>query len=378
MRRRALLAGPLLLWPGAFRAAPQPALEGVLGRSDDAGFARADAPRRFEFPADHGAHPDFRSEWWYLTASLSPLPSPASGAGSALPAPAEFGVQFTLFRQALRAEPLLGGPWDASQLYLAHLAVTDVAGARHHHAERMGRGHPRLAGVRAEPFAAWLDGWQLAAAGDVLDGLALSADTRDFGVHLGLEPEKPIALQGDRGLSAKGPGQASYYYSITRLAARGEVRVGDRTVPVGGRAWFDREWSTSVLGAHQSGWDWFALHLDSGEDLMLFQLRRRDGRRDRFDQGLWVAADGSTRLLTHGDFVLEALDRWRDDTGTAWPVAWRMQVDSPAGRRRLVVRAALRDQRMDTLITYWEGLVRVEDESGRPVGNGYMELTGYG
>jgi predicted secreted hydrolase len=367
MRVRELAVVCLLLaLPGAqAQAASQLRLGTVLGQADDAGFARAEAPREFRFPADHGPHPRYRSEWWYLTASLETADGEA------------FGVQFTLFRQALRAAPVIGGPWDASQIYLAHLAVTDVGAGRHLEAERLGRGHPRLAGVSLSPFLAHLDGWTLAGSGPGLTGLRLQGDTGSFGVRLRLEPLKPIVLQGESGLSAKGPNQASYYYSLPRLAAAGNLRVGSKTVEVSGTAWLDREWSTSVLGDQQSGWDWFALQLESGEELMAFQLRNRHGVRDPYDQGVWVDADGNGHQLRTQDFTLEPVGFWKDDRGVGWPVAWRASIRSPDGPRQLEIRAAVDDQRMDTLLTYWEGLVWVLDETGSRIGTGYMELTGY-
>jgi predicted secreted hydrolase len=349
----------------ASHAASQLRLGSVLGRDAAADFERAEERREFRFPEDHGPHPRYRSEWWYLTASLE------SAGGDA------YGVQFTLFRQALRAEPVIGGPWDASQIYLAHLALTDVGAGRHLEAERLSRGHPRLAGVAAAPFRAHLEGWELAAPGPGLTGLGLDGDTEAFAVRLRLDPEKPIVLQGDRGLSAKGPGQASYYYSLPRLAAAGEVRIGDDVVAVRGTAWLDREWSTSVLGDDQTGWDWFALQLESGDDLMMFQLRNRRGVRDPWDQGVWVEPGGDSHQLRTQDFTLEPLRYWKDTEGTEWPVAWRISVLGPRGPRLLEIHAAVDDQRMDTLLTYWEGMVRVQDESGRRIGTGYMELTGY-
>lgn len=347
-------------------AASQLRLGSVLGEAEHGGFARADAPREFRFPEDHGPHPGYRSEWWYLTVGLT---GPDGNA---------FGVQFTLFRQALRPEPVIGGPWDAAQVYLGHVAVTDVAGAAHREAERLVRGHPRLAGAAAAPFRAWVDGWSLAADGPGLEGLKLSALTDDFAVALTLNPLKDVVFQGEEGLSRKGPGQASYYYSVPRLHARGEIRLDGRSVPVTGSGWLDREWSTSVLSGEQVGWDWFALQLDSGVDLMVFQLRRSDEVRDPYDQGLWVAPDGDSRRLVAEDFHLEPVRFWQDDEGTEWPVAWRLSVMSPEGPRQFRVEAALDDQRMDTLLTYWEGLVTVEDHAGAIVGTGYMELTGYG
>jgi len=353
-----LVAAPAL-------AASQLRLGAVLGEVEGEGFARADRPWTFEFPRDHGPHPDYRSEWWYLTANLRA----ANGD--------EFGVQFTLFRQALRSAPVVGGPWDGSQIYLAHVALTDVAAGTHREAERLARGHPRLAGVQAAPFRAWIDGWTLAAGGEGLDDLVLEAVTPEFALALRFDPVKPIVLQGDEGLSAKGPGQASYYYSLPRLAAAGRIVRGGEEIEVTGAAWLDREWSTSVLSDDQQGWDWFALQLASGEDLMVFQLRRHDGTRDPYDQGLWVDVDGGGHHLTATDFTLEPLRVWRDDRGTAWPVAWTVTLAGAGGPRRLRVEAAVDDQRMDTLLTYWEGLVWVYDEAGQRAGTGYLEMTGY-
>ncbi len=315
-------------------------LDAVLGGAADAGFARADRVRPFVFPADHGPHERFRSEWWYLTVNLRN----ADGA--------EFGVQFTVFRQATGAGPTNDNLWTPAQLYLGHFAITDVTGGRHREAERLARGHPQLAGARADPFAVWVDGWSLAGRPGDFDLLRLSATTESFGADLELVPAKPIVLQGDRGLSAKGPDQASYYYSLPRLAARGTVTVDGVRHRVEGAGWLDREWSTSLLSGEQQGWDWFGLQFDSGAELMAFRLRRADGK-------------------------LTPVRYWRDSSGVRWPVEWTVILRTPNGVQRLRVDAALDDQRMDTLLTYWEGLVRVFDADGRRVGTGYMELTGY-
>lgn len=354
----------LLLWPPAAVAA-QLRLGSVLGETGLEDFARAREPRPFEFPRDHGPHPEYRSEWWYVTASLD------SDAGE------RFGVQFTLFRQALSPQPVLPGPWDASQIYLGHLAVTDVAAARHLHAERLSRSHPRLAGVAVAPFRAWVDGWRLAGGAAGLESVRLQARTERLDVDLQLDALKEPVLQGDRGLSAKGPDQASYYYSLTRLAVSGTLAVDGEPARVTGSAWLDREWSTSVLSPEQEGWDWFGLQLHDGSELMAFQLRRESGVRDPYDQGVWVPPDGAAVQLRTQDFTLEPLRYWRDERGTAWPVAWRVAVMTPDGPRQLRVEAAIDDQRMDTLFTYWEGLVTVFDETGTAIGTGYMELTGY-
>ena len=203
--------------------------------------------------------------------------------------------------------------------------------------------------------------------------MRLVARAETFGVDLVLRDTRPPVPQGDRGLSAKGPGAGSYYYSVPRIAIEGTLRIGDREVEAAGLGWFDREWSTSGLGAGQIGWDWFALQLDDGRSLMLFQIRRRDGARGAYDQGILVSPDGSMRALSSADFALSPERVWRDDAGTRWPIRWRLAV----GDETFVVDAAIEDQVMDTSIRYWEGLVRVSDPMARDLGRGYMELTGY-
>ena len=333
----------------------------LLGESSSAGFETADTVRPFVFPRDHGAHPRFRQEWWYLTAALED----AAGGD-------EYGVQFTLFRRAVAADPG-DGPWRSAQAYLGHFALTDVARERHVEAERFARGHPRLAGVRASPFAAWIEDWRLESTGDTTWPMRLRAEAETFGVDLVLCDTRPPVPQGDRGLSAKNPAAGSYYYSVPRIGIEGTLRIAEREVEVAGLGWFDREWSTSALGAEQIGWDWFALQLDDGRSLMVFQLRRSDGARGAYDQGLRVLPDGTAGALTGTDFALTPARVWRDDAGTRWPIRWRLAV----GDEVFVVDAAIADQVMDTSIRYWEGLVRVSDPSGRDLGRGYMELTGY-
>ena len=349
-----------------------PSLQSILGSADGtgAGFLRAERTREFAFPRDHGPHPGYRSEWWYLTAVLST-------AGTKQPVRREFGVQFTLFRQGLEARPggtpvPTDGPeaWRTGQGYMAHVALSDVQARRHLAAERFSRGHPELAGANADPFRVYLDDWQLASTGDGFSPLRLTAKTADFSADLVLTVKRPVILQGERGLSRKGPDNASYYYSLPRIEARGEIVVGGSSHSVSGLAWIDREWSTSVLGEAYQGWDWFALHLDDGRDLMLFQLRRLDGRTDDYNAG--SLGDGTvSRTLTAGDFSLTPIEYWR-----GWPVAWKLTISSDPPQQ-YIVRAAIKDQVMDTAVRYWEGVAHVEDEDGRRRGAGYMELTGY-
>jgi len=339
-------------------------LGGVLGETSEP-FARAEAPRAFQFPADHGAHPDYRSEWWYLVVMLT------DEAGE------EFGVQFTVFRQALAVMEPSANPWRSPQAYMAHAAVTSVGRDAHWEAQRLARGHPGVAGARAEPYEVGVDGWSLTGIGGESGTFAtqrLIVGARRFEIDLTLEVVKPPVLQGHQGLSAKGPDQASYYYSVPRLTAAGTLVVDGARHRVSGSAWMDREWSTSVLSEGQQGWDWFAVHLDDHTELMAFRLRRKDGARDKYDHGLMVRRDGSTRLLDPEDFMLDPIQYWVDDSGVRWPVGWKLTVGDKSWR----LRAAVDDQRMDTAIVYWEGLIRVFDAQGERVGSGYMELTGYG
>ena len=351
---------------------PQLRLGAVLGASDQP-FARAEQPRPFEFPADHGPHPAYRSEWWYITASLQ------AEDGS------EFGVQFTVFRQALapprepqaiHAAPAFAAednPWRNPNVYMAHVALTSVAAGEHWAEERLARGHPELAGASGEPFAVWLEDWRLHGVAGGFQQQTLRVAAKQFSLDLVLDVVKAPVLQGDAGLSAKGPGQASYYYSVPRLAVHGSVEVGDETWPVTGTAWLDREWSTSVLSDQQQGWDWFALQLYDNTEVMAFRLRRSDGQRDPYDHGLRVAADGTARPLRPEQFELVPTHYWTDQRGVRWPVEWLVRVEG----QQWQVRAAVRDQTLDLALVYWEGLVRVFDTDGARVGSGYMELTGY-
>jgi predicted secreted hydrolase len=258
---------------------------------------------------------------------------------------------------------------------MAHLAVTSVAAGTHREFQRIARGHPRLAGVRSQPFAAYIDGWSLKSTGRGFAPLRLQAREGASYVDLELLPGKPLVLQGDRGLSMKGPQQGSYYYSFPRLLVRGVLGSEGETHRVVGTAWLDREWSTSSLAAEHAGWDWFALQFADGEEWMAFQLRRRHGGpRDPYDYAVRIDRDGVARVLAADEFAMTPTRWWRDERGVSWPVAWRLS----AGGVQVDVAAALDDQRMDTAVVYWEGLVIVRDMLGETVGSGYMELTGYG
>ncbi len=349
----------------------------VLGGAPDSAYARATEPRPFRFPEDHGPHPDFRTEWWYLTGNLEG------------PEGEPYGFQFTLFRSAVTPTPPSGpSAWATNQVYMGHFAVTDGRARTFHAFERFSRQALGLAGATASPFRVWLEDWELAEGGGSAPGsdifpLTLRAAEDDVTLELELSPLKPMVLQGEEGLSQKGaaPGNASYYYSFTRLDARGRLTLDAGDLPVTGTAWMDREWSTSALSRGQVGWDWFALQMDDGRELMYYQLRLADGSPDPLSKGVLVgAADGAVpvRPLSSDQVQLEVLGWWRSPMdGAEYPGAWRLTV--PEEELELEIRPLIPDQELEVTFRYWEGAVEVEGtRAGEAVsGRGYVELTGY-
>jgi predicted secreted hydrolase len=341
------------------------------------GFLRAETPIEIRLPEDHGPHPGFQTEWWYVVGHLDA-------------AERRFGYQVTFFRSGLQPpatdeEARDRSLWSANDVFMAHFALTDVESGAFHARERFSRAALELAGARAEPFAVWLEDWRLEGAGPspgLPFRLRAEADSESlsFAVDLTLEEGKPAVLQGDRGLSRKGetPGNASYYYSLTRLPTRGVVRLGDQEFAVTGESWMDREWSTSALEPGQVGWDWFALQLADGRELMVYRMRREGDRTDRNSSGVIVEANGSYRSLAVDEFEIEVQDRWRSPgTGALYPSAWR--VTSVAAEIDLFVQPAIAGQEHSGSVVYWEGAVSVEGRSrGKSTeGRGYVELTGY-
>jgi len=337
---------------GLLLALPVPGLaQGFAGLgSDAAGFALPQPDRVLEFPADHGAHPDFRIEWWYLTANMTG------------PDGTPYGLQWTLFRSALA--PRDGQGWDTPQLWMGHAAVTTLRA--HHHAERLARGGIGQAGVTAQPFAAWIDDWQM--AGPDFDTLRLTASGTDFAYDVTLRAGGPLVLHGQDGHSIKSAqGQASHYYSQPAYALSGTLTLPGGPVPVTGSAWLDREWSSQPLAADQTGWDWFSLSFDSGDRMMGFVLRGGDD----YTSATWIGADGQVTAFADGAFQARPLT-WHRVAGRSVPVDW--QVRLPDRGVDVTVRALNRDAWMDTSVPYWEGPVTV---SGSHTGVGYLEMTGY-
>ena len=332
-------------------------------------YARVLESRPFRFPEDHAAHDEFRSEWWYFTGNLHTRRG------------RHFGFELTFFRYALSPETVQRtSRWATNQAWMAHLSVTDTQGEQFIASERFSREALGLAGSQAAPFRVWLEDWSANGDGAGIPPLKLTAGTDRAGLQLMLNGNKPVALHGDNGVDPKGPerGNASYYYSLTRLAAIGTLRLEDAEFDVSGTAWMDREWGTSALSPDLAGWDWFGLQLADDREIMFYRLRTHDGKSSPFSGGSLLQADGTRVGLSAQDVSLTPLEYWSSpETGSRYPVSW--QLDLPSEEITLQVRPYLLQQELNLTVRYWEGAVRVSgDEAGSEIsGEGYVELTGY-
>ena len=342
--------------------------------ADRSGWKAADPGYALVFPRDHAAHPDYRIEWWYYTGNLR-----ASGGGR------RFGYQLTFFRAGIDRRPVNPSRWAVRDLYMAHFAVTDVERGEHHVAERLNRAGVGWAGASTETLHVWNDGWSVTLDEDDPRVHRLTAASDDGGIALDLrlDPAGPPVPHGENGYSRKGAeaGNASHYYSFTRMRTAGRLTVGGEPFDVAGSSWMDHEFGTSFLEPAQAGWDWFSIQLDDGTDLMVYVLRRADGARDPRSSGALVSPAGTVRLRA-GDFQLTPGRRWTSPaSGAAYPVAWRIAV--PRHGLALDVAAAVDAQELETGrstgVTYWEGVIDVRGtRDGVPVaGDGYLEMTGY-
>lgn len=326
--------------------------------------------RAIVLPADHASHPDYKLEWWYYTGNLD-------AAGQ------RFGYQLTFFRIGLVPAPSNESRWAVRDLFMAHLAITDVTGRRYRFVERLNRAGPGWAGATTSGYRVWNEDWQAALDGEGRHHLVAAAD--GVSLDLQLEEARPPVLHGDRGYSRKGSASenASHYYSLTRMPTRGTITVDGRSFAVTGQSWMDHEFGTSFLEAGQVGWDWFSIQLNDGYDLMIFQMRRADGSIDPRSSGTLVGPDGTVTPITRErGFALEAGRVWSSkESGGRYPVAWRIRV--PRSGLDLSVVAAFDDQELHLAqssgVTYWEGAVDVSGRvDGRDVrGRGYLEMTGY-
>jgi predicted secreted hydrolase len=335
---------------------------------------------QFEFPRDYFSHPDFATEWWYYTGNLTD------------PSGRPFGFELTFFRQAIDANATnftgqslvrAASVWRPDQVYLAHLALSDIQGRQFFHTERLSRAGPGLAGVSLDQARYWNGNWQVQWQ---LPGSAqrVQAVTPELTLQLELRPEKPPVIHGKNGVSQKGPepGKASHYISFTRMAADGALYWKGLTFRLKGLAWMDHEFFTQQLDDSQAGWDWFCVQLDNREELMFYRLRKKNGAGDPFSSGTFVDARGAGHFLSGSDFTLQPGTLWTSPkTGAIYPIAWTLTV--PSLGLQLSEETPLKDQELDSRHgfspTYWEGAVRYHGtRGGQPVqGVGYLEMTGY-
>ncbi|MEX5215960.1 MAG: carotenoid 1,2-hydratase [Nitrospiraceae bacterium] len=375
------------------RSRPEPAT------AKSSSFQQALPGYRYLFPRDHGSHPAFQTEWWYYTGHLQT----ADGR--------QFGYELTFFRRGVNRPEKAGegsntakkpSRWRIYDLYLAHFALTDLTKEQFHYAEKISREGLGKAGADQDRLRVWIDRWSavspmksdgfaagsangLSKESDAPDGTHhLTAATETYGIELALSPAKPPVIHGSQGISRKGdkPGEASHYYSLTRLSTKGAVTIDGERIPVTGQSWMDHEFGSSELGSELVGWDWFSLQLDTGDDLMWYRLRRQDGRADPASSGTWVPADGQSIPLTTESIRLDELEQWTSpQSGAHYPSRWRLSskpldlvvnIDPLLSNQELITARSTR-------VTYWEGAVHVIGTlRGKPVaGQGYVELTGY-
>jgi predicted secreted hydrolase len=361
MLRSLLSRAGLIATVGALLPALQPV---------SADWKAAEPGWRYEFPRDHGIHPDFKTEWWYFTGNVR------DSAGR------EFGYQLTFFRQGvLPPERRTPGRsrFLVNDFKFAHFAVSELTGGRFHHAQKVSRGAFGEAGFADGPRVAWIDNWALGTQAN--GSYQLAAGEAGFRIELDVAPEKAAVIHGQNGVSQKAAsaGHASHYYSFSRMRTTGRIVIGATTHEVTGESWFDHEWATNQLAPEQSGWNWFSVQFEDGTELMLYQMRLQNGGIDPSSSGTWVAADGATRHLTAGSYQLQPLEFWKSAaTGGRYPVRWKVtipelgfagEISTPLAAQELVLKP----------IAYWEGAIRVQGtRAGQKVsGKGYMELTGY-
>ncbi len=351
-----LLVSPL--WAG--EPAPAPTWQQAIG------------PWAWQFPRDHGAHPDFKTEWWYFTGNVQDAQAH------------KFGYQVTLFRQGIQFIPAqMKSKWAVRDFYFGHFTISDLAAGQFHVAERVTRGSLGEAGSATDRMNVKLGKWTIQQKPGT-ESFHLSAKDPGFALDLEVHPEKPLVYEGVNGLSRKadGVGDASYYYSYPLLATAGQLRIGDQAYTVSGTSWFDHEFSTSLLGKNQVGWDWFCIQLDNREEIMLYAMRDKSGAMDPDSEGTWVKRDGTSERLPPGSFAIEKTGTWKSPaSGAIYPSGWHITV--PGHRADLTVSPALLDQELRLTkmgaLDYWEGACTIQGKVGDAgvTGVGYTELTGY-
>ncbi|MCA0389671.1 MAG: carotenoid 1,2-hydratase [Bacteroidetes bacterium] len=337
--------------------------------AESKGFKKADSIISFNFPEDHFAHYDYKTEWWYFTGNLKT----ATGR--------RFGYQFTIFRNGIvpgKEDDSLG--FQTGSVYSAHLGLSDITTGKFYSAEKFARGTGALAGSDPEKGRIHIEGFELNfdfKTGSSKPKISIFARSREFEFSFSLEPQKEMVLQGEKGLSRKSnnPGNASYYYSFTRIATSGQLKTGGESHALEGWSWMDHEWSTSALEPDQKGWDWFALQLDDNSELMYFRLRDKDGNTN-FQKGSLVKADGTSKTLRNEELKFRVTNTVTIEKNV-YPSAWEIEVDSE--KTIYKISTSMKNQLHKFRITYYEGAVDIEKIKGTTIkGSGYVELTGYG
>jgi predicted secreted hydrolase len=322
----------------------------------------------FDFPDDHGAHPEYLTEWWYYTGNLFTDDD------------RHFGYQLTFFRRAISDQLVDSNAsnWASNQIYLAHFAVTDTASNQHYVFDQISRGSAGLAGTSVDPlFSIWLKDWEIVQLSENV--FQMNAGFEDVEINLLLTNIKGIIFHGDDGLSQKGSeiGNASYYFSQTRMETVGTIRISDEEFDVNGFSWMDHEFGTSTLGSDQIGWDWFSIQLDNQTEIMLFQIRQEDGSVSEFSSGTIINREGITENLQVNDFKIEVLDTWQTNDQVTYPNKWEIDIEQI--NLKMEITPVMNDQEMNLFFRYWEGAVRLNGTlNGEEItGYGYVELTGY-
>jgi len=349
----------------------------VLRADGNEQYTKAIEPREFTFPQDHLPHNDFKIEWWYVTGNLKT----AEGR--------EFGYQFTIFRNALTAEKKSNNmdnsekskisDWQTNQMYFAHIGLTDIQSNKLYHYERFSREKQGLAGADSNSISIYVEDLKLQIIEGEQDEIRISAHTDDFSLNLSMLQQKPKVFHGINGLSAKGftEGNASYYYSYTRLATKGNILINNQEFNVTGNSWMDREWSSSILEENQEGWDWFSLQFFDNTEIMYFRLRDKNDIANSFEKGTFISADEISKFIEKEEVRLLPLEFWKSDDNINYPIRWELNYLTTG--KKYLISAVIPNQVMNLSVKYWEGAVRIYDINSpdKLIGVGYMELTGY-
>lgn len=357
------------LWSSVQPPAVSAEITSLQAVTSGAGFAQVTGPRAWQFPQDHGPHPEYQTEWWYYTGNLEA----ADGR--------HFGYQLTFFRRGLTPAMAPGrtSDWATNQIYFAHFAITDVTRNNHWATERFSRGAAGLAGASGDPYRVWLEDWTVTSLTTNGERVHLAAREGPNALDLTLSAAKPPVLQGEGGVSRKSaaPGNASYYVSFTRLDTEGQVTANGAAATVRGVSWMDHEFGTTELGPNATGWDWFSIQLSDRREVMFFLVRLKDGGVEPLSSGTLVEPDGSTRRLARDELGVQVLETWKSASGGAYPARWKLS--APSANLDLELTPYVADQEMRLSFTYWEGAVKIVGTSnGASVaGSGYVELTGY-